>query len=287
MAEATKIHLGTCAWAYEDWRDVFYPAHLPSGERLAYYARIFRSVEIDSTFYSAPSLHVAEHWLECTPEEFVFSAKIPREITHDRKLRDCGELLRGFLDRMEPLRPKMGALLIQLPPYFTLEHDEQAFREFVRILPRDWRFAIEFRASDWHLPRTAHLLEEHGVAWAWIDSTGPEQGSEGALEFRPRTAKFAYVRLMGDLDAKYDAGGGRIHRYTKLEWQRDLALDTWAERIRQTAAQDDDVFVYASNHFEGFGPETCHRMADRIDPAILRPALRERDKETAEQLPLF
>src|SRR4051812_20944428 len=88
-----NIKIGTCAWSYEDWRGVFYPEHLPAGERLEFYARHFPAVEVDSTFYHAPTPHVAAHWAEVTPPDFAFSCKLPREITHERKLRDSAEAL--------------------------------------------------------------------------------------------------------------------------------------------------------------------------------------------------
>src|SRR5262245_43572491 len=108
-----SIRLGTCAWSYDDWRGAFYPEHLPAGERLPFYARHFPTVEVDSTFYHPPAPHVSAHWAEVTPDHFRFSPKLPREITHERKLRDCREPLDAFLAGIEPLGEKLGAVLIQ------------------------------------------------------------------------------------------------------------------------------------------------------------------------------
>ena len=126
MLHPTRLSVGTCAWSFEDWRGVFYPEHLPAGERLAFYSRHFGAVEIDSTFYHAPSPAVAEHWLEITPPDFVFTAKVPREITHERKLRDSADALAAFLAALEPLGEKLACVLVQLPPFFTPQHDAAA-----------------------------------------------------------------------------------------------------------------------------------------------------------------
>src|SRR4051812_6459470 len=140
-------HIGTCAWSFDDWHGVFYPPHLPTAERLAYYAQTFNSVEVDSTFYAAPNPVTARHWCEITPRDFVFSCKLPRAITHDRKLRDSRELLLDFLHAIAPLQPKLGAVLLQMPPYFKVRSgDEAGLREFLSLLPRAIRFTVAFRA---------------------------------------------------------------------------------------------------------------------------------------------
>src|SRR5690606_12841476 len=126
---SATIHIGTCAWSFDDWRGAFYPEHLPAAERLAFYARHFNSVEVDSTFYASPAPHVSEHWAEVTPPGFLFSAKMPREITHERGLRHCAEPLHGFLESIAPLHAKLACVLIQLPPFFTLDRDEQTLRD--------------------------------------------------------------------------------------------------------------------------------------------------------------
>ncbi|HEX8311387.1 MAG TPA: DUF72 domain-containing protein, partial [Chthoniobacteraceae bacterium] len=211
--DTSKIHLGTCGWSFDQWRGVFYPEHLPPTDRLAFYARHFGSVEIDSTFYGPPSLQTVGHWLDATPETFRFACKLPREITHDRKLRGAGEALDAFLAAMAPLRSKLACLVVQLPPHFTPHHDEVALKEFIRELPRDFRFAVEFRSEEWHLPRIVHLLEAQGVCWIWNDLTSLEEQNLAAFGFQPRTTDFLYVRLMGDrvLPPEGSEAGGDKH----------------------------------------------------------------------------
>lgn len=287
---AASLSIATCAWSFDDWRGVFYPEHLPSNQRLEFYARFFNAVEIDSTFYAVPSAHAAGHWLDATPDDFVFAAKMSREITHDRKLRQCEELLDGFLAGIAPLRRKLACVLVQLPPYFTLKHDEQALREFVARLPGDFRFAIEFRDPGWRLPRVARLLEEYRVCWVWNDMTPIETALEGAFEFAPRTTDFLYVRLMGDLETKYGEDGSPRHAYRRLLWPRDASLDSWAIRVKQHLGEVARVLICANNHFEGFSPHTCVRIAERFGIALRLPTPAEIEGRAAsdgEQMKLL
>jgi uncharacterized protein YecE (DUF72 family) len=283
------IHIGTCAWSFEDWRGAFYPEGLQPTQRLAFYARHFNSVEIDSTFYSPPSEHAAKNWVECTPDDFVFACKMPRAITHDRKLRDCDELLHGFLKSIEPLAPKLRAVLIQLPPYFTLKHEELALREFILGLPAGFRYAVEFRDMSWHLPRIAHLLEEHRVCWTWNDITPLEHQAEAAFDFLPVTTDFLYVRLLGDLEAEYGDGGDRIHRYRHLMWPRDSAVESWAIKIRQHQEAVENIYIYVNNHYEGFSPLTCRRIGAALGIDLQLPAkeVRNESEKDGGQLELF
>ncbi len=287
MSTESNIHIGTCAWSCEDWCGVFYPEHLGPAKWLEFYARHLAAVEVDSTFYHVPTTHAAEHWDEVTPPHFRFACKLPREITHDRKLRGAGDALSAFLAALESLGEKLACVLVQLPPSFTPRRDETALRDFVRGLPAGVRFAVEFRHAGWHVPRVAHLLEEHGVCWAWNDATSQEAQAEGAFVFLPDTTDFAYVRLMGDLGKNY-ATGGRDYSYRALQWPREAGLESWAVRIRQAVESGREVFVAASNHFEGFAPQTCERLAAKLGRTLTLPApSKSGHTDGDEQIPLL
>ena len=265
---SANLKIGTCAWTCDDWRGVFYPKHFPAAERLEFYARHLPAVEVDSTFYHAPTAHAVAHWAEVTPDDFAFACKLPKIMTHELRLRDSVEPLHEFLAALEPLGKKLWCVVAQLPPSFRPKRDESALRAFVQYLPANVRFAFEFRHADWHLPRIAHLLEEHRIAWVWNDLTPLDHQQEGAFEFLPDTTDFLYVRLMGDLEKKYDAGGREIHRYTQMQWPRDAALESWSVRLHQAAADHKRVFVAVNNHFEGYAPQTAQRLAARMGFSI-------------------
>lgn len=289
---AEKVRIGTCAWSFEDWRGVFFPEHLAASHRLEFYARFFGCVEVDSTFYGALSPRTARHWREITPGDFVFTVKMPRQITHDHKLREVEALTERFLAGIEPLQPKLGCVLVQLPPYFVLQHDERPLRDFLHRLLRfpGVRFAVEFRHPSWHLPRITHLLEEHRVCWVWSDMSCLEQSEQGAFEFLPQTTDFLYLRLLGDVATKYAGDGSRRFKYRGLLWPREHALESWALRIEAKIAQTKTAFVLANNHFEGFAPQTCLRVAARFGKPMELPGpdqLKGREVATARQMDLF
>jgi uncharacterized protein YecE (DUF72 family) len=281
------FHIGTCAWSYDDWRSVFYPEHLPAGDRLAFLARHFHTVEIDSTFYHAPAAHVSEHWAEVTPHDFLFSAKLPRELTHELRLHDCRPQLEAFLTSLAPLGRKLACVLVQLPPFFSPKHDEHALRDFIRQLPRDVRFAVEFRDAEWHQPRIMHLLAEHGVCWVWNDTSTLDHSAEAALGFWPHTTDFIYLRLLGDLDTKYHPDGSRVHLYREIRWPREAALENWAEKIRAVTPPATRVLVYASNQYEGFAPHSAARFAEKLGQAITLPTSDELTGRDTRQMKLL
>jgi uncharacterized protein YecE (DUF72 family) len=275
-AALDKIALGTCAWSYPDWRGLLYPEKLPQTKLLGWYSSIFKAVEVDSTFYHLPSARSSEHWLETTPDDFTFTVKLTRSITHDNRLRDSEALLERFLEGLEPLRAKLGCVLIQLPGSFKPAHDEDALRRFVALLPRDWRFAIEFRDHGWHLPRVIHCLQDHRVAWAWTDTEPYSHEAEGAFEPLPQTADFLYIRLLGDLKTKFHGHGGRVvERYDHLRWPRDRSIDNWSVKIRHHLEESQRIFLFAANHFEGCSPLTAERMARSLGIPLQLPSLDE------------
>ena len=274
---AAKVKLGTCAWNFEDWRDVFYPAGLASNQQLPYYAHYLPLVEIDSTFYHTPRLDVVAGWADRTPDDFVFTAKMPKQITHEARLRFCERELTAFLGSLRPLGEKLGAILIQFSPKFRPDHDAEALEDFIELLPTDkLPFAMEFRQPDWHQPRFVNLLADHGITWTWNDLSGVEAQATGPFEFLPQTGRFLYIRLMGDLDTKFRPDGERQFRYGSLLWSRRTALEAWARRIERHLEDAGRIYVLVNNHYEGFSPLSCHRLAAQLGMNLKLPSLSQR-----------
>ncbi|PYI89088.1 MAG: hypothetical protein DMF03_08720 [Verrucomicrobia bacterium] len=264
LNDQQKIRIGACAWSFEEWRDVFYPPDLPQSHWLEFYARYFLTVEIDSTFYAAPAPDSVRRWLDLTPAHFRFSCKLPREITHQCKLRDCSAELSQFLRAIEPLTPKLHVILVQLPPSFSPKEGKAPLRSFIAQLPDDFRFAIEFRHAGWHRPQIIRLLEKYRICWVWADTSPLNERNLAPFEFQPRTTDFLYVRLLGDYATKYNRDGKHVHRYHKLLWKREAALESWALKIGRQLAEVRAVYAYVNNHFEGFAPETAQRLAEKL-----------------------
>jgi uncharacterized protein YecE (DUF72 family) len=212
---------------------------------------------------------------------------LPRQITHERGLRDCQEELGGFLRALEPLGPKLHVILIQLPPAFAPKAGRAILRAFVSQLPRDFRFAIEFRHPGWHRPQHIHLLEKHRICWVWADTSPLNERNLAPFEFLPTTTDFIYLRLLGDYSTKYDPEGQHLHRYGKLLWKREAALESWALKIERHLSEARSVWGFVNNHFEGFSPETCQRLANRLGYDLALPSAEETASADPGQLDLF
>lgn len=266
------LRLGTCAFTAAGWVGSFYPRGLRSGEFLRFYAEEFSSVELDVTWYRIPTPEMIRAWYEKTPADFVFAAKIPQMITHDKVLVDCRGELRSFLSAMAGLDEKLGPLLFQFPrfdrEYFGSIDDFLAVLDpFLRELPRGFRFALEIRNRQWLQPKLMDLLAARGVAYAWTDHNRMPRPHETLQRVQPVTADFVYLRWMGD---RYG-----IERLTKT-WDRTVVdrteeLDEWGGIVGGLRRKDLEVYGYANNHYAGHAPETVRALLDRIDPSLRRP----------------
>ena len=164
-----RLHVGCAMWTHQAWRGRFLPPS-PAQERLRSYAGWCNAVEGNTTFYATPARSTVTAWAEQTDADFRFVLKLPREITHDRRLVDVDAPLSAFMAAIEPLGPRAHALWIQLPASFA-PADLAALTGFLRGLSRSYRYAVEVRHpaffSDVH---AARRLEEilAGTATEWI-----------------------------------------------------------------------------------------------------------------------
>jgi len=171
----TRLRFGTMGFSYADWAGVFYPPGTKPGDYLAHYARHFDTVELDTTFHATPPVERVRRWAEVTPDDFRFCVKTPKDVTHEGAIdRRVGPMLE-FVEVMRAFGPKLAAILVQLPPSCGIDQFE-ALKRFASAMPRDVRFAIEFRNASWGKRRTLDLLREH--RWALVaagDFTRPRQ----------------------------------------------------------------------------------------------------------------
>ena len=173
MSLPDNLWVGTSGWSCGDWLGSFYPAHLKPSQYLEQYARRFRMVEIDSTFYSIPAAAVVAGWKARTPPGFVFSAAVPGVITHRKVLTECRHEFTAFLKAVELLGDRLGPLLLRFP-YFNKEmflsrHQfDRVLRPFLKTLPADFSFALEIRNKNWITWDFLELLREHSVAFTVV-----------------------------------------------------------------------------------------------------------------------
>src|SRR5438045_3005701 len=141
---AMDWRLGTMGFSYSEWAGSFYPKGLKAGDWLSYYARHFNAVELDTTFHAAPPPERVRRWADVTPDDFRFSVKTPRAVTHDAPLdRGVGEMLK-FLDAVAEFRQKLGVVLLQFSPSFSAR-ELPKLDAFLGQMPGHVRFAVEFR----------------------------------------------------------------------------------------------------------------------------------------------
>jgi uncharacterized protein YecE (DUF72 family) len=163
------ILFGTCGWSYQEWVGAFYPNNRVA--KLPFYSRVFDSVEVDSSFYRAPSKAMVAGWIKATRPDFQFSLKIPQTITHEKRLAGAeGEFL-DFLELVEPISRagKLGCLLLQLPPSFSFK-ERRNLESLFQHFPDHIHFAAEFRHESWDRQETWDLLKKYNVANTITDS---------------------------------------------------------------------------------------------------------------------
>ena len=161
------FRIGTSGWQYADWRRRFYPDDLPLRAWLPYYGNRFDVVEVNNTFYRLPRPEVFAEWARLTPPGFLFVAKVSRFLTHVKRLAEPEEPAARFLEAARKLGPKLGPLLLQLPPY--LRRDTARLRRALAAFPRRVRLAVEFRHDSWFHDEVRRVLEAREAALCWVD----------------------------------------------------------------------------------------------------------------------
>jgi len=243
----SNIMLGTSGWSYKEWEGNFYK----KGEKtkLRAYASVFNTVEIDSSFYRIPSKGTVMGWLRYSPSNFVFSAKLPKTVTHDRKLGLRGDFrsdLQAFFEVMRPLQlgGKLACLLVQLPPSY--DFNPRNLEAFFQVADPTFRYAVEFRHPSWMREETWQLLKEHDAAYVIVDE--PLLPPEVHL-----TSELAYFRWHGRGDKPWFN-----YRYSESE------LDPWVPKVQDVAKKVKRVVGYFNNHFHGYAPENCLYLVEKL-----------------------
>ncbi len=293
-----KVYIGISGWRYKGWRGRFYPPRLPQRRELAFAAGLFNSIEINGTHYSLQRPNNFAQWRDETPEDFIFSVKGSRFITHMKKLRGVEEGLANFFAQgLLALGPKLGPILWQLPPRFAFNGERMA--AFFDLLPRSTaaaamlalehhprlagrvvteaahpmplRHCLEIRHDSCICPEFIALLRKQDIGLVVADTV------EWPLLF-DLTSDFVYCRLHGS-EELYASGYG------------DAALDTWAQRVARWARGEEvedeppgsklhghhaspklakrraarDVYVYFDNDAKVHAPFDAQHLRERVD----------------------
>src|SRR5919198_1785669 len=190
-----KLYTGCSGWSYSAWEDKFYPKGLGSLKYLEHYSKIFDYAEIDASFYEIPNKFMAIRWQTLTPDKFKFTAKLPRIITHQKLLEDVSEELDQFFEIMDPLKGKILALLIQLPPSIPAKEGVPKLQQLFPQLRSEYRYALEVRHKSWFNPDVYKFLSKNNICltWSQLDT----------IQSPPQlTTDFIYLRFIGDRGTK-------------------------------------------------------------------------------------
>lgn len=269
MSAAAGLRVGTSSWSSSDWRGRFYPQDAVAADFLAHYARRYDTVECDATFYGIPAASTVAGWARKVPDRFLFSAKLPREITHEKGLVDCADAVSRFVGVMDRLGGRLGPLVAQFA-YVAKRRDAEEYetgsdfrdrlRGFLQVWPRSFRLAVEVRNAKWLAPPLLDLLREHGVSLvlpAYYTMPDPDRLFRGP---DPQTTDLLYVRFLGDhrrMDAlveRLQREEGRPGEWTSLAVDREAEMRRWARHLGERAEAGATVLAYFNNHYAGFAP---------------------------------
>lgn len=280
--------IGISGWRYAGWRGKFYPQGLAQRRELEYASRVFNTIEINGSFYSLQLPSSYQRWYAETPNDFLFSVKGARYITHMKRLREVkAPLANFFASGLLALRDKLGPILWQFPPQF--QWNKSRFADFFKLLPRDTcdagrlakkhddklkaraflkidapralRYAVEIRHPSFMVPEFFDLLREQNIAFVFADTAGKWPYAEDL------TADFSYVRLHGDTKLYVSGYSDRAIKWwaNRMEYWRqgrqppDAKLVTSSPTGRVKQARD--LFVYFDNDAKVHAPFDAQRLA--------------------------
>ena len=247
-----KLLIGCSGWSYSHWgKGVFYPPQIKAAQYLEYYCQHFKTVEINNSFYRLPKSQYLDRWHQGSGRGFVFAAKIHRQITHFRKLRNCRDALKANAVLAEHLDKKLGPLLFQLPP--SLHADHSLLADFLDLLASDagsWikQAAFEFRHESWLTDKTYELLNQAGCAICLADW-------HSCKVRETNDAKFVYIRRHGP-------SGPYAGCYTS----RGLRGD--AQKIVQYLLEGKDVYAYFNNDIQGYAVRNAKALQQLVDQSL-------------------
>jgi uncharacterized protein YecE (DUF72 family) len=273
-----EVRIGTCSWADEALSKHWYPKGTPAGERLAYYAQHFDTVEVDSTYYRLPAEPMVQRWAERTPDDFVMHVKafglmtrhpvkldaLPPDLRDDAPTDDRGrverpsrefraEVFRRFLEALEPLRSagKLGGILFQFPSYVVYKDRSLDYLQWAREQIGDDEMLVEFRHISWlddeHRDETLRFLEDIGATNVIVDAPRIEGAKNLVPTVLALTSRMAYVRFHGrNADTWNKRGGSASERFDYLYSEEELA--EWVGPLRELSEQAEQAYAFFNNN---------------------------------------
>jgi uncharacterized protein YecE (DUF72 family) len=278
LSTVTELRIGTCSWADDALSKHWYPKGTPAGERLAYYAQHFDTVEVDSTYYRLPGEEMVARWAERTPDDFVMHVKafglmtrhpvkleaLPPDLRDEAPTDDKGrverpsrefrgEVFRRFLEALEPLRStgKLGGILFQFPSYVVYKDRSLDYLQWAREQLGDDEMLVEFRHVSWlddeHRDETLRFLEELGATHVIVDAPRIEGAKNLVSTVLALTSPTTYVRFHGrNAETWNKRGGSAAERFDYLYSQDEL--QEWVGPLRELAGQAEQAYAFFNNN---------------------------------------
>lgn len=236
MKGSELVHIGTSGWHYKHWKGPFYPDDFPEKEFLSFYSDCFNTVEINNSFYKLPNKTTLKQWRRTVGDDFIFSVKASRYITHMKKLKDPQEGLPNFLSVIHSLGNKLGPILFQLPPNWRI--NIKRLEAFLAKLPDGHCYTFEFRDKSWFDEKIYELLSDYKVAFCIYELSG---------QISPEmvTSDFVYIRLHGPKAAAYRGS------YSKRQ------LNMWADKFRRWLKEGKEIYCFFDNDQKGFAAKNA------------------------------
>jgi uncharacterized protein YecE (DUF72 family) len=251
------FYIGTMGFSYKDWSGIFYPPGMNSMDYLGYYSRIFKSVEIDSSFYGSPKKSTIQRWKSETPADFKFSLKVPRMITHEMGLVNAWGQMAEFIETIRLLAERLGVILFQFPPSFKVDQMNR-LSEFLARLPDDLCFSIEIRDGSWYTAENqlVELLAKRKIGWAATQYPN--------LPGKIYTcSSFIYIRWIGQ--------HGSFHQHDHERIDRIIDLQGWWQHIQENMGKMTELFGYFNNDYAGYAAGTALKFKALIGEEVHPP----------------
>lgn len=239
-----KFIIGCSGWSYSDWRGTFYPKDLPMRLWFDYYKKHFKIIEINATFYRFFPKKIYEKWYEQAGPGFLYVIKVPRIISHYKRLKHCKRLIKFFCKSAAVLKNKLALILLQLPPSFPI--DLKRLENAILSFDNPKKLVIEFRNKTWLTDETFTLLKKYGCTFCAADS--PDITLKERL-----TSKTGYIRLHGR-KKWFD------YKYTKKELTQ---VATVAKKMKKNGASK--VFILLNNDYYSYAVQNAKTLETMLN----------------------
>jgi uncharacterized protein YecE (DUF72 family) len=275
-----NLLVGTSSWSSMDWCGSFYPDNIAPGEMIQVYSSKLPTVEIDSTWYRMPNRTMIETWKARTPQGFIFSAKVPKVISHDKYLEGCEAELDEFVSVMSGLGDRLGPMILQFP-YVAKGKDPREYQtgaDFIRrlegcvhLLPSEFKWGVEIRNSLWVKPPLLDLLRSRNISLVFIDYYTMNPLPKLAQQSEVFTSPFVYVRFLGnrkEMDTtvlQAQEAGLRKRPFESILKDRTAQMKAWIPPIKNLLRAGTPVYVYFNNHYAGYAPGSVELFAKLFD----------------------